>query len=437
MSRSSATSLLCTAVARTTDPTITVIVDPDDDLSSLEQLRRLHARPYGQILCEPDPTATSTELARYVLQALGKGIQSGTRGELWTHVTCHLRTEHVRDIAVVRAHTLTYAALRDLSNHAHDAGSALWLLLAAERPPPAVVQLLEVRPHHTADLRDLITRWTSVEPSPDDDRVPPGAGPDYPYLTPIQRERPLSRAGLCAKLRRHDRALIARTWNATQAWVNEWLDTHPDKSDGELATAIYNVTAAGDTASELLTRAQAAINAVRADGIPVNRDLLRHDLRLQFVESRPYEWRQVVELTTVFLDQIADPQLGAMLVLGAVYRAPANVCRIKIKGIAPDGSIAYSDYGGVRAVPPQLRAALAAHREQLLRTGDSPNDPYLPGPTGGRMSAQSIEQALLALAAPRSIWDGGDEEYFDGPELDGRTTLHRLDQIALFNPPPR
>jgi hypothetical protein len=66
-------------VARALDPPITLIVDPDDDLACLEELRRRHARPYGQILCEPDPTATSAELARYLLRALGKDAEARTR----------------------------------------------------------------------------------------------------------------------------------------------------------------------------------------------------------------------------------------------------------------------------------------------------------------------------------------------------------------------
>jgi len=80
-------------VARTVDPPITLIVDPDDNLACLEQLRRLHARPYGQILCEPDPTATSAELARYLLEGLGKDSRGLTRGQLWHQVDCHLRAD--------------------------------------------------------------------------------------------------------------------------------------------------------------------------------------------------------------------------------------------------------------------------------------------------------------------------------------------------------
>jgi hypothetical protein len=65
-------------VARTAERAVTLILDPGDDLADLEELRRLHSRTYGQILCEPDPTATPTGLASHLLVALGKN--PGGRG---------------------------------------------------------------------------------------------------------------------------------------------------------------------------------------------------------------------------------------------------------------------------------------------------------------------------------------------------------------------
>ncbi len=167
-------------MARRLDPPIRLIVDPDDDVACLEALRRLHARPYGQILCEPDPTATSAELARYLLCALGKDAEARTCGQLWTLVDCHLRVEHVRDLAVVRAQTLSFAALRDLADHAHAAGVALWLLIAGERPTVAITQLLEARPHDTAAPTALISRWAATTPSTDEPSTLPAAAGEYP-----------------------------------------------------------------------------------------------------------------------------------------------------------------------------------------------------------------------------------------------------------------
>jgi hypothetical protein len=42
-------------VARTADRTLTLVLDPDDDVDTLIRMRRLHARPLGQIVCEPAP----------------------------------------------------------------------------------------------------------------------------------------------------------------------------------------------------------------------------------------------------------------------------------------------------------------------------------------------------------------------------------------------
>jgi hypothetical protein len=178
-----------------------LVVDPDDDIGCLEELHRLHARPYGQILCEHHPTATSTELARYLLAALGKHTTASPRRDLWSLVDCHLQAERVRELAVARAHTLTYPARRDLADHAHRASAVVWLLTAGERPTAAVARLLEARPHEHATIHQLIQRWSETIPPPEPDPVPPGAGPDYPYLTYRSPDRAATRARLSSRPR--------------------------------------------------------------------------------------------------------------------------------------------------------------------------------------------------------------------------------------------
>lgn len=356
MSRSSATSSLCTAVARTVDPPITLIVDPDDDLACLEQLRRLHARPYGQILCEPDPTATSAELARYLLEGLGKDSRSVPREQLWHQVDCHLRAEHVHDLAITRAHTLTFAALHDLADHAHDASVAVSLLVAAERPTAAIAQLLEARPHQTADLQQLIDRWRQAQPPTEPATVPAGHG---------------SRA------------------------------------------------------------------AVHTAGICINRRVLDHDPTLAFGETRPLQWAASVQRATALIDQTADPQLAAIIALSLVYRHPETIRQVNVGGVAANGTIAATSWTGPRAIPPGLAKALATQRDQQLRAGATPTAPLLPGIKGRRMSARAISQTLATLHAPRSLWHRASDECFDEPDLDGRTILHALNPIALFQPPGR
>lgn len=129
-------------MARTADRTLTLVLDPDDDVDTLTRLRRLHARPLGQVVCEPAPGDGTSGLARRLLAALGKSVELQPRREpLWRLVDVHLRAERVRDLIVVRAHTLTYPALRRLADHADHAGAQLWLVRPS-RPP--------ARPDHAA-----------------------------------------------------------------------------------------------------------------------------------------------------------------------------------------------------------------------------------------------------------------------------------------------
>lgn len=64
-------------MARTAERTLSVVLDPHDDLHTLNRLRRLHARPFGQVVCEPAPTGGPSGLARSILAALGKDADLG------------------------------------------------------------------------------------------------------------------------------------------------------------------------------------------------------------------------------------------------------------------------------------------------------------------------------------------------------------------------
>ena len=59
----------------------------------------------------------------------------------------------------------------------------------------------------------------------------------------------------------------------------------------DLADAVYRLAAGADTASELLIRALAAVNALRHAGFPIKRDLFELDMILEWGETRPYQWR--------------------------------------------------------------------------------------------------------------------------------------------------
>lgn len=149
-------------MARTAERTLTVAHDPHDDVDTLNRLRRLHARPFGQVVCEPAPTGGASGLARSILAALGKDPDLGPRRDpLWRLVDVHLRAERTRTLVVLRAHTLTYAPLRRLADITDAAGIHLWLVVHTERLPGPVAQLLEGLAHDTSDLERCNTCPTS------------------------------------------------------------------------------------------------------------------------------------------------------------------------------------------------------------------------------------------------------------------------------------
>ena len=151
--------------------------------------------------------------------------------------------------------------------------------------------------------------------------------------------------------------------------MTRWLDEANDYTGGELARSmIYSVASAGDTASELLVRAQAAIAAVHAAGIRINRRVLAHDPTLAFGETRPLQWAAGVQRATALIDQTADPQLAAIIALSLVYRHPETIRQVNVGGVAANGTIAATSWSGPWAIPPGLANALATQRDQQLRT---------------------------------------------------------------------
>jgi hypothetical protein len=230
-------------VARTADRKLTLVLDRDDDVADLARLRRLHARPFGQIVCEPAPGGGSAGLAHALLAALGKTLDpESCRDPLWCLVDVHLRAECVRNLIVLRAHKLTYPALRRLADHAHAAGVQLWLVVHRERPPAPVAQLLEAFPHETASLQALLEHAPGV-PEPDSgEDLPFGAGLEFPYLSaihdvfnPLPRRR--VRLTLTRGLPRRDRAVVYDAWDQAHAWMPGGSTSTPAGPTRTLPTA--------------------------------------------------------------------------------------------------------------------------------------------------------------------------------------------------------
>ena len=306
------------------------------------------------------------------------------------------------------------------------------LLTAAERPTAAVAQLLEARPHDTATVEHLIDHWREASPASEPDPVPPGGGVDYPHLTYRRPERAMTRGQLCGGLRGSQRTAVAETWEAAARWTNSWLEENPQLAKGQLADALYRLTWAGDTGSELLVRAQAGLSEVDEAGIVVNRDVVALSLTVAWGETRPYQWRQTVYRAAALADRFADPQVAAVIALGVIYRHPATVRRATVGGTAPDGSIVANDWANCCAVPPPLRRALATQRERLTGAGAGARFPLLPGTTHGRIGTPEVEDIFAEIDLPESLWNRS-EEPFDPPDQDGRSILYGLNAVDLFD----
>ena len=239
-------------MARTAERNLSVVLDPHDDLATLNRLRRLHARPFGQVVCEPAPTGGSSGLARSVLAALGKDPDLGPRRDpLWRLVDVHLRAERTRELIVLRAHTLTYAALRRLADITDAAEIHLSLVVHTERLPGPVAQLVEGLPHDARELDRLLEQTPDPAGEQDEvDELPAGAGLEFPYVHAISGHDGRPRSAIARTLPRAQRVEVVELWDQAHAWTTRWLDEHPDAPYQQCADAIYLLARHGDSASE-------------------------------------------------------------------------------------------------------------------------------------------------------------------------------------------
>jgi hypothetical protein len=143
----------------------------------------------------------------------------------------------------------------------------------------------------------------------------------------------------------------------------------------------YCEQSSSTSGSELLVRAQAAIAAVHAAGIRINRRVLDHDPTLAFGETRPSQLKASVQRTIALINQTADPQLAAIIALSLVYRQPETIRQVNVGGVAANGTIATTSWAGPRAIPV---------RRQLLVGG-----------VGGRRPRRAAVRARLALVSSR------------------------------------
>ena len=417
-------------MARTAERTLTVVLDPHDDLHTLNRLRRLHARPFGQVVCEPAPAGGPSGLARSVLAALGKDPDLGPRRDpLWRLVDVHLRAERTRELIVLRAHTVTYAALRRLADITDAADIHLWLVVHTERVPGPVVQLLEGLPHDTGELKRLLERTPHVsDEQQDDDGLPAGAGPNFPYLDAIdasEDRRP--RSEIASSLPRAERAAVHDVWDRAHGWMRTWLDGHPDATYQHCADAVYLLARHGDSASEIYVRIRSALDAFVRAGDNADGRAVDAVLRWSLGEVRPCEFNAAIACAAALADQTPDPQLAALVALAVTFRCAQFLRELNDISVATDGSYVCGPWGGVFAIAPELRRFITTYHHPLPSRPDGRPRPYFAGTSYGRMSQPSIRRALAELDAPESLWhDPPGTHLGERADADGRALLHSL-----------
>jgi hypothetical protein len=426
-------------VARTADRTLTLVLDPDDDVDTLARLRRLHARPLGQVVCEPAPGGGAGGLARSLLATLGKTLdQEPCRAPLWRLVDVHLRAEQIRQLIVLRAHTLTYPALHRLAAHAHAAGAQLWLVVHQERPPGPVAQLLEALPHETASLQALLEHGPALAEADSDEDLPLGKGLEFPYLSavhdvfnPVPGRR--VRTTLTRGLLRGERATVYDAWGQAHDWTTRWLNDHAEWTYPEAADAIFALARRGDTASEIYVRIRAALDAFDRAGVATNIDAVDRVFEHCFGETRPCELNAAVARAAALADQTPEPQLAALIAVAVLARCPHYLRLANLRGLASDGAVLAGPWGGALTVPPELRRFLTTwHHEREPPTGAGAM-PLFPGNSHGRASQPAIRRRLARLDAPASLWeDPPDTTIGNGAHADGRALLLRLSAWHLW-----
>jgi hypothetical protein len=410
---------------------ITLVLDPDDELRTLRALRALHARPLGQIVCEP-ATAGAIELAHHLLSALGKTL--GPPDGAWRRAQALLLAERIEHIVLLRAHLLTYPALRRLADTAQATATRLWLIAAGEIAGQPIRQLLEQRAHTTAP-RDHVLDALAVRPT-GGENLPGDHGPGFPLLPPGQQRR--RRSDLARGLRGGQRASVYAAFDDAHDWMTSWLHDHSAPKPQETADVIYRLAAAASTGSESLVRAHASLAALVEEGFAVRRETLDHLRRDHWHEIRPARHRHDVTRAAAIADRCPDTAEAALIALSPLTRCRQTLRYLTVADVAPDAAGVIL-HGRIVAIPPQLRPALRAQRAIAVQAGTEA--PLLAGLGTARPNTRTMRRCYDRHNVPASLrahladptdpadYDERDEELGD----DGREILARLHPTNMFN----
>lgn len=305
-----------------------------------------------------------------------------------------------------------------------------------ERPPAALAQLLEALPHETARLERLLKRVPDL-PDPPGENLPLGAGPEFVYLEPIVdalkpgRRRP--RTAIAHALTRAERAIDYAVWDRAHAWAGRWLDEHRYATYQQCADAVYLFARHGDTASEIYVRIRAALDACVRAGL--NTDLFGIDSTFEhcFGETRPCDFNTAIARAAALADQVPDPQLAALIALAAVCRDPHIIRHANHRALHPSGNLLAGPWGGVLAIPPELRRFLATHHKQREPAAEGTPAALFSGNSPAASANPRSGRALATLDAPASLWeDPPDTQIGEGADTDGRALLNNLTAWNLW-----
>lgn len=305
------------------------------------------------------------------------------------------------------------------------------------RSPAAVAQLLEALPHDTASLDRLLEHAPDLPDPPDDETLPLGAGPEFPYLEAgggaLAFERPRRpRTAIAYGLARGERSLVYGVWDRAHTW-NRWFDEHPEATYQQSADAVYLLARHGDTASEIYVRTRAALDVFVRAGLDTDVNGVDSTFDHAFGEIRPCDFNAATARAAALADQSPDPQLAALIALAAVCRDPFLIRQANLRALHPDGGALAGPWGGVLAIPPELRRFLATHHQQLEPLANRAPAALFSGTSHGRLSQPAIRRALAALDAPASLWeDPPDTPLGEGANADGRTLLNSLTAWNLW-----
>ena len=415
---------------------LALVLDPEDDLDSLRALRQLHARPLGQIVCEPDPTCDYHDLAHHLLDALGK-TTSDRRGA-WKRAQLLLQAEQTRELILLRAHLLTYPALRRLADVAEQTSTRLWLICARERPTGPILQLLERRPH-TSDTLPRLIEQLSVTPQLDleDDDLPQHGGLDYPYLQLLEHPRRTVR-DLAYRLRGPDRAAVLDGYHDARQWTTGWLAQRPEATRQDAADAAWRLTAATPTASEAVVRAHAALHAFSDFGWTVRPAALDHLNIDDWGERRPTTYLDELNRAAGLADRCADTGHAGLIALTMLTSCRYVIVRIPAANVTPGATAIYLVARSPWAIPPILRPYLNALRAQALRRGPAIELLSCLAGRGRRPHPNTLRRIYNQHHVPDSLRVYGtgavDPDQLAGDSLirDGRSVLDRLTPTRLF-----